>query len=103
MATAVQTPIIDVRTAVKIARDHVNDLFQVSGAESARLEEVDLSEDGQTWMVTVSIVRQDRAFVIPGLAEALAGVTGKKLVREFKRVDINATDGTVRRVVIRPL
>ena len=78
MASVAQSPHIDVRSAVEIAKDYVNDLFQVTGSDSARLEEVDLSEDGQTWMVTVSIVRQDRALVTSGIAEALAGATGKK-------------------------
>lgn len=105
MATVGEKSGVDVRTAVRIAKQHVNDLFQVSGDDGARLEEVELSDDLHEWLVTVSIVREERASELPVLYEALAPKATKKprLVRELKRVVVSAQDGIVKGVTIRTL
>ena len=61
---------IDVKEAVRTAAKYLADLFAEEDISDIRLEEVQLSEDGQTWNVTLSFLRKVR--VRGPLAEALS-------------------------------
>lgn len=64
---------MDVRDAVRKAKEYVADTFADESIEHLGLEEVVFDEAGQTWKVTVGFFRPwDR----PGVATALTNVPG---------------------------
>ncbi len=67
-------PVVDVKKAVELARGYLSDVLQVPTAQLL-LEEVELSEDQQFWLITLSypepitspaqlIVGQNRAYKV---------------------------------------
>ena len=73
---------LDVREAVKTAKECVNEIFADENIRSPRLEEVAFDETGQVWKVTVSFHRPS---VLGALAEH----------RTFKVVQINDRTGYI--------
>lgn len=84
-----------VTEAADIAMKFVTHTF--GGAANGRLEEIDSSDDGRYWYITVSIYRgpPQGAF-----ADSLAP---SKEYREYKTVTVDAETGEVKKVVIRQL
>lgn len=88
---------IDVKKAVAIASQYIAELFKEF--ESQRLEEVQLTEDGDYWQVTISMLTpSDNA---PPQLAILA--LAKPKVRRYKRVRIRASDGSFHGVTDRPI
>jgi len=92
---------IDVKEAVRTAAKYLADLFAEEGISDIRLEEVELSEDVQTWNVTLSFLR--KAGVQTPLAEQLSVALGPQRDRDFKVLTVRADDGSVTSVKIRQL
>ena len=90
-------PPISVREAVQTAMQFVVEMFSQENLMGLRLEEVEFSEDGKWWSVTLSFVRGTTSEAI---ASALSGDAAG---REYKEVLVSADDGTVRSVKIRQL
>ncbi len=80
---------LDVKAAAQRAAEYYAALYSQEAAANVRLEEVELSEDGQYWLITLSYPR-------PGI-EALFG-DGK---REYKQFKIEASTGKVISMKIR--
>lgn len=85
---------ITLKEAAATAMRFVVDAF--SGSEP-RLEEVEPSDDGRYWYITVSIFRGP---VTSSFADALGG---RSEYRDYKTVTIDAETGTVKSVKIRQL
>lgn len=89
-------PKIDVRAAVGLAQKYFNDLQDMMGSSmrSSRLEEVELSEDKQFWLITLGFERVN-------LNNPLQVVP--QYIREYKIFKINAETGEVESMKIREL
>ncbi|MFW5845972.1 MAG: hypothetical protein ACOCXJ_07080 [Planctomycetota bacterium] len=82
---------IDVKEAVRLATDYIKDLYDERELEDLTLEEVELSEDEQWWLVTL------------GHARRLSGMDGfggqhRRCLRVFS---IRADSGQVQSMKIR--
>ena len=88
---------IDVRDAVKTALAYLDGLFGEDSVFDARLEEVELSDDGMYWLVTVSFLRKRPA--TPGFLPAVVG----GYERDYKIVTVDSANGNVKSVKIRQL
>ena len=83
---------IDSKNAVQQARSYFQDLFPT--AQDVRLEEIELSADGQFWLVTYS-------FAKPEIMLFGAPVTNPQ--REYKVVKLDAHTGEPQGIKIRTL
>ncbi len=88
---------IDVKTAVEKALTFLVDMYQNEGIQDARLEEVERSEDGASWHVTLSFLRKSQRTLAPSLQEAL----GLRCERDYKVFTVGVEDGEVRSMKIR--
>lgn len=95
---------IDVKQAVETAVHYLADLFAHEDISDIRLEEVELSEDGQTWHVTLSFLRKAKATGQP-LVDALrvGSMGGTEKTRDFKVLAVRAENGEVTSMRIRQL
>src|SRR4051812_2774435 len=97
---------VNVKDAVRIAVEYVRDLFAAEQLIDLRLEEVELSEDGEYWFVTLGFsraeVQKQHDPIESTVTGALMGVLRPQtLQREFKVVKIHARSGDVQSVKIR--
>jgi hypothetical protein len=84
---------IDVKQAVRRAFEFTKGLEDVMNAANLTLEEVELSDDGELWLVTLSYFDS---------AEGMEGILkGATRTRRYKRFRINAHDGEVLGMVFR--
>jgi hypothetical protein len=85
---------ITLQEAIKTAMSFVADMF--SGSEP-RLEEIETSDDGAYWHITVSLYRG------PAQGSFAASFGGPSDYRDYKMVTIDANNGNVKSVKIRQL
>ena len=81
----------NVREAVGIAFRFADEVLAQQKLVEPRLEEVEASQDGELWHVTISFVREPAK-----LAEML-----EPMIREYKVVTVRAQDGQVQSMKIR--
>ena len=79
---------IDLKEAVRIAIESVQTLYKDVSIEEAMLEEAELSEDGQFWLVTVSFLR-------PVPKSPIEAMTGQHGALAYKILKIQTETGTV--------
>jgi hypothetical protein len=89
---------IDVKQAVKSAESYARDLFSERDLRHLRLEEVELSDDGRQWKVTLGWV--EPAVAKPGL---MINGAVHKLPRVYKLFEVDAETGAVSSMKIRNL
>lgn len=90
---------IDVKTAVRIAIEYMKALYEINKVEllDLLLEEVELSPDGRTWLVTLGFVRpQHSAGFWPGILE-------KPSDRAYKVIRVDGETGKAESMKIREL
>ena len=87
-------PPIAVKQAVRIALDYFKDLYDTGGLRDIRLEEVELTEDGKFWLVTLGFDRP----VPQAIFEAFGA---PKYQREYKVLKIDSSRGEVHGMKIR--
>jgi hypothetical protein len=90
---------IDVKQAAQSASEFVGELFPANTVSDVRLEEVELSEDGSHWLITLSF---------PPPASLSRGSSGPFGVsspapRQYKIFKIKADTGEVQSMKIREL
>jgi uncharacterized OB-fold protein len=88
---------IEAKVAVKNAVRFLQELYGDEAVQDIRLEEVELSEDGNVWHVTLSFSPTNGGSTSSDLAAAL-GVLTK---REYKIVTVWSSTGEVRSMKIR--
>ena len=86
--------ILDVKEAAKIAVAYVADLLSQDQLRDIRLEEVELSEDDDYWLVTIGFSR-------PEITKNVWEIVGGQLGREYRQVKLQARDGKVISMKIR--
>ncbi len=80
---------MDVKEAVKTAKQYVNDLFAAEGIEYVGLEEVDFDDEKRVWEVTIGFSRTwKQGFTVAMKADGRGG-------RSFKIVRIHDISGRV--------
>lgn len=97
---------MDIHEAVRIAKDYCLDVFESENVYHLGLEEIVYDEITDSWNVTIGFTRiwqdenrqpvQKRSTV-----GELFGVTNRADTREFKLVEIGASDGKVKSLTIR--
>ena len=92
---------IDVKEAVKKALDYVSSVIPVEALIDPRLEEVELSENEKTWLITISFIRVTPSKYLHSLASAMQEVTQSD--REYKLVSVDADTGKPLSMKIRQL
>ena len=85
---------IDAKQAAKIAVAYVADLYGPDELRHVLVEELELTEDEQRWLVTVGFERTDEVSAMELLA-------GERARRHFKKLEIESSNGTVRSMKIR--
>jgi hypothetical protein len=78
---------IPVKQAVKIAFDLLNDLYDAKKFADVMLEEVERSEDGQLWLITISFSRQ-----MPS-ENIMEAIGSRKYARSFKLFQVSSDTG----------
>ena len=87
---------VDVKQAVRSAESYARELFGDDGLPHLRVEEVQLSEDGRRWNVTLGWA--ETAVRHPGLV--LNG-SMQKLPRVYKLFEVDVENGQVHAMKIR--
>jgi len=87
---------LSVTDAVSTATSHLTKFFP--SAQKLRLEEVELTDDDQFWLITLSFVDPNQE---PTVFQALSRIHGEG--RFYKVVKINKESGEVRSIKIREL
>ncbi len=96
LCTAMNITMIDVKQAVQAAESYVRSLFPESELRHLRLEEVDRSEDGSRWNITLG-------WLEPAVAgNGIVFTAGmRKLPRVYKLFEVDAETGEVTAMKIR--
>jgi hypothetical protein len=92
---------IDVKTAIRKAREYFLDVYEGVELPNFLLEEVQVSEDDRHWLITFGF-DTDREAIVNPMALTLYG-TQPKFVREYKTVRLDRVTGSAIDMVIRPL
>lgn len=100
MTAIAEEPKIDVHKAVKAAIGFFHKSFAHEKTEHLQLEEVELSEDGRFWLITVGY--DDPA--VSSLAELVRAspLLRPRPLRKYKVVRVDAKSGKAVAVKIRP-
>lgn len=89
---------IDVQDAVRNAFEYIENLFDDEEIKDLRLEEIELTDDENFWLVTLGFFRSNVQDDQEGI---LASVVTGPPKREYKIMRIRAEDGEVRAMKIR--
>lgn len=97
--------VIDVRQAVEKAMEYLRMLYAGEGIGNVLLEEVELSDDEQEWLVTLGFDRlvRDSFNPLDQMANPLGNILRPKTTREYKVFHVGADDGRVISMKLRPL
>ena len=96
---------IDVKTAVRIAKDYVQNVFSADGVKNVGLEEVSFNEVNNEWDITIGFSRPwDEAVSAshPSMS-ALNAMFPDSAARTYKVISVSALDGAVSRMAIRSI
>jgi hypothetical protein len=93
---------IEVKEAVIKAFEFVEALYRGGCLQAPQLEEVELSDDGSKWFITVSFLRP-KSFNDATKELRDAGIVPPQYEREYKLVTLSAEDGAVQSMKIRQL
>ncbi len=82
---------IEVKQAIKISQDYIKELYSGDEIRDLSLEEVEITEDGQFWLVTMAFTKQMMQPLNP-----MDAMTGPKYARFSKELKIETESGRVR-------
>jgi len=82
---------IDVKEAVKISQEYIQELYSKDEIRDLSLEEVEISEDNSFWLVTVGFTKQMTQPLNP-----MEAMSGPKYARFYKELKIDIEGGQVR-------
>ena len=109
MAEQMQTPKIDARAAVRAAANYLQSIQDLIPAENLRLEEVEISEDKNFWLITLGFnepKKKPKNANNPSLGNnPLLGIAGiaTSETRQYKIFRVNSHTGEVEAMKIRSL
>ncbi len=82
---------IDVKEAVKISREYIQELYRADEIRDLSLEEVEIAEDEKFWLVTIGFTKQMSQPLNP-----MEAMSGPKYARFYKELKIDSESGHVR-------
>jgi hypothetical protein len=96
---------IDVKKAVEVAIEYIEDLYSSEDVADIALEEVELSEDERYWLITIGITRTyskplEKVTVSPVFIPLSKTYTTN---RDYKTIKIDANTGEAKSLKIRNL
>lgn len=92
---------LSVKDAVQSAQNWVKELYPSTDLKDFRLEEVEASEDGRYWLITVGWAEPAYYRNLNSLAAALAERQPQTYPRIYKTLEVDAESGAVRSMKIR--
>jgi hypothetical protein len=98
MSTTATETQIDLRQAVKTAVKFFTESFGLARPSDAQLEEIEMSEDGRFWLITVGYDNPTAVNVVKGKFVLPHQVP----LRKYKVVKVDAQDGQPVSIKIRP-
>lgn len=98
--------VIDVKTAVRSARNFISDLREVmeNPLKNLRLEGIELSDDESVWLITFGydVPNLDESSKIYDALSAMSSLTEpQKYIREYKVFKVETDSGQVKSMKIR--
>ncbi len=90
-----ETPILDAKEAVRLARGHFKEFYSDVALNGLLLEQIEMSEDGKVWEITFGF-DTDRPTLTNsdiGIASIAAGRNIPRYVREYKTLRLDAKTG----------
>jgi hypothetical protein len=93
IAKAVQSPRLNAKQAVAIAADYFRELFPEAAKANMMLEEIEESQDGKQWLITLGY----------DTAASLRHILQSGQARAYKRLTIDQASGRVISARIRSL
>jgi hypothetical protein len=89
---------IDVKQAVQAARNYLFELYEDEDIKDVLLEEVELSDDEDTWKITLGFWAPKIAppRVDSKLAQQMAAIMGAQYDRKYKMFTVDASTGAVK-------
>ena len=94
-------PRVNVKEAVKAARDYFLSLYEGQELPNLRLEEVELSSDGSKWYITFGFTASEQDIENSPLSGVFGGGRTVRTHREYKRIEVSATTGRPLKMKIR--
>ena len=85
---------IDAKQASEIAVAYVMDLYGAENLQHVLVEELELTEDEERWLVTVGFQRPDEL-------SPMNMLSGQAARRHYKKLEIESSNGNVRSMKIR--
>ena len=82
---------INVKEAAKISLEYIEELFSADEIRDVSLEEVEISQDEKSWMVTIGFTKHMTQPLNP-----MEAMSGPKFARFYKELKIDAENGQVR-------
>ncbi|MFN6569752.1 hypothetical protein [Dendronalium sp. ChiSLP03b] len=97
-----QKTIIDVKTAVNAAYEYIKSIQDIMGSSlpDLRLEEVELSEDKQFWLITLGFDVAKRNYK-NRMDDIIPSFTAINYQREYRLFKVNSQTGEVEAMKIR--
>lgn len=95
---------MDVKEAVRKAKDHVEVMFEGENLQNVGLEEVTFNESNKRWLVTVGFSRVWKYKEPTTWNETMGGGTtrpGSSGRKEYKVIEISDVDGKTHSITIR--
>jgi hypothetical protein len=93
---------IDVKQAVKNALEYVGSIFPAGEMIDPRLEEIELTQDEKSWLITVSFIRKTPPQSVLQIPNQLAWNINTN-DREYKLITLSAESGKPLSMKIRQL
>jgi hypothetical protein len=92
---------VDVKEAAKRAADYFSNIYSDKPYSDLLLEEVELSEDGRYWLITLSYASELSTIRVPSALDPFPKVINGP--RKYKLFKIDAATGNVKAMKIRSL
>ena len=88
---------VDVKGAIKTARDYITEVYSPETLRALQLEEVELTDDGHYWLVTFGFDTDREAETVDPVRQRVLAIQGistpPKFVRDYKVITVRADDG----------
>ena len=95
--------LIDVKAAIRAAKQYVADIYSSDEIKNIGLEEVAFSDDHNAWLITIGFSRPWDGTEADRLMSVFETTAANVLRRTYKKLIVSATDGKVISMENRPI
>lgn len=90
---------MDVKEAVKLAKEHILDLFSEEDIRNLGLEEVEFNEEAKEWLITLGFSRPwNEPESLNNIARAVAQLRSDQLLQRSYKV-VRISDDSLHRII----